>query len=268
MHDDDKNVYAFAYGPCSLEHDGISLTEKTLYPFRNTVRFEINCDKAFALNLKVPTWAKGYAVAVNGEKVDAKAEGGFVKLERAWKSGDAVEIEFGMETEVLTIDDSDASSKFPLAIRRGALVYALHVPEKWIPTEGGTITPMPDGWKNYRVNADYTDADAADFHERIGLRRHQFSWNIALDENLSPADIEVEERPVDGYVWENPPIVLHTKAYRAEYMNAAPYQRKTFETFGKYQAVTGEIVPLTLEPYGCTNLRITYFPKADPKAIK
>ncbi len=268
LHDEDNNVYAFAYGPCALEHDGIALTEKTLYPFRNTVRFEIGCDKTFALNLKVPTWAKGYTVTVNGETIDAKAEGGFVKLERAWKSGDAVEIEFGMETEVLTIDDSDAASKFPLAIRRGALVYSLHVPEKWVPHDGGTISPMPEGWKSYRVNADYTDADVADFHERIGLRRHQFSWNIAVDENLSPADIEVEERPVDGYVWENPPIVLHTKAYRAEYMNAAPYQRKTFETFGKYQAVTGEIVPLTLEPYGCTNLRITYFPKADPKAIK
>ena len=36
---------------------------------------------------------------------------------------------------------------------------------------------------------------------------------------------------------------------------------RTLEYYGEYQRVT-EKLPLVLEPYGCTNLRITYFPKA------
>ena len=63
-----------------------------------------------------------------------------------------------------------------------------------------------------------------------------------------------------GYVWENPPILLHTHCYKAPYLNAT-YQTKTFEPFEKYQYVTDRL-DLTLEPYGCTNLRVTYFPKA------
>ena len=56
-------------------------------------------------------------------------------------------------------------------------------------------------------------------------------------------------------------IKLHMTGYKAPYM-VAPYPEKTFETFGKYQYVT-EKVFLELVPYGCTNLRLTYFPKAD-----
>ena len=39
---------------------------------------------------------------------------------------------------------------------------------------------------------------------------------------------------------------------------------RTFEPFGDKQSVTEEM-NLTLVPYGCTNLRITYFPKAGKK---
>ncbi|MBR5271292.1 MAG: hypothetical protein IKV64_03810, partial [Clostridia bacterium] len=105
--------------------------------------------------------------------------------------------------------------------------------------------------------------DVSDFHEKLGLRRKQFTWNFAVDENLSPSDVEIEEIEENGYVWENPLIKLHTHCYKSELMNA-PYQEITHEPFGKYQEVTDKM-PLTLEPYGCTNLRITYFHLADLK---
>ena len=102
-----------------------------------------------------------------------------------------------------------------------------------------------------------------DPHEQIGLRRNQFTWNIALDENLTPEDIAIEELPESGYVWSNPMIKLHTHCYKAPYL-CAPYQIKTYECFEEYPYVTDKM-ELTLEPYGCTNLRITYFPKAKLK---
>ena len=261
--DDNNNIYAFAYGPCSLNYNGISITEKTYYPFRNNVQFEINCNKKFALNLKVPEWAKGYTVTLNGKELDLKADGGYVKVENDFKAGDVVEITFKSEVEVIKVDDSDGSSKFPLAFKYGALIYSYHIPEKWEPCKGDSVTPLPEGWSFYGVYPKYEEADVPDFHERLGLRRHQFSWNVALDENLSADDVEIEEIEPNGYVWENPMIKLHTHCYKALYLNA-PYQGKTYEPFGAYQKVTDKL-PLTLEPYGCTNLRITCFPKADLK---
>ena len=125
------------------------------------------------------------------------------------------------------------------------------------------MTPLPEGYSWWNVTAAYQEADNPDPHMRMGLRKYQTSWNIALDENLSPDEITIEELPENGYVWENPLIKLHTHCYKAPYM-CAPYQKRTFEPFGDYQFVTDKL-PLELVPYGCTNLRITYFPKADLK---
>ena len=262
--DNDDNVYVMAYGPCSLDYNGIKIKENTLYPFRNKVEFEINCDKQFALNLKIPGWAKGYSVSINGEESNVQAKDGFVKLDREWKTGDKAEISFKAEIEVIHIDDSDFADKRPLAIRYGTLLFSYHIQEDWKKVEPRKLrNPLPEDWAWYGAFPHFEEANVPDFHERLGLRRQQFTWNFAVDENLSPADIEIEEIPENGYVWENPPIKLHTHCYKSTLMNA-PYQVITHEPFGKYQEVTDKM-SLTLEPYGCTNLRITYFHLADLK---
>ena len=153
-----------------------------------------------------------------------------------------------------------------MAIRYGALVFAYHIPEIWTPIHGRPMTELPEGWTWYSVGPKYEKAQVYDAHEEIGLRRNQFSWNIALDEDLKPEDIEVELLPEDGYVWENPPIRLNTHCYKAPYM-FAPYQLRYLEPNEPYQFVTDKL-PLTLVPHGCTNLRITYFAKADLKNRK
>ncbi|MBQ9797279.1 MAG: glycoside hydrolase family 127 protein [Clostridia bacterium] len=263
LHDDDENVYVMAYGPCTLRHGETALTLDTLYPFRNSVLIKMECNKHFALNLKIPAWSRGYTVSVNGEAVAATAKEGYVAISRDWKTGDAVTIDFAAEVETVVIDDSDNASKHPIAIRYGALVFAYHIPEIWYPVQGHPMTPLPEGWSWYYACPDYKPANVQDPHEEIGLRRNQISWNVALDETLSAKDFTIEELPANGYVWENPPIRLHTHCYKAPYM-CPPYPQRTYETNCEYQYVT-ERLPLVLEPYGCTNLRITYFPKADLK---
>ena len=101
-------------------------------------------------------------------------------------------------------------------------------------------------------------------HERLGLRKNQIFWNIALDDALSPDDIKVELCDNGGYVWEDPKIKLHLTGYKAPYL-CAPYPTRTFEPFGEKQTVTHKI-KVTLVPYGCTNLRITYFPISKNKS--
>lgn len=261
LRDRQDNVYAVAYGPCELKYKDIHIVENTNYPFRNSVSFEVLCNKAFALNLKVPGWSEGYQVTVNGEAVEpAKNDLGYLVLDRQWQEGDAVEITFKASIKVIQVDDSDWSNKRPLAVKYGALLFSYHIPENWQPIAGRPNTPCPEGWSWYNVWPKFEEPDDPDFYHRMGLRRNCFSWNVALDENLKPEDFQIEECPMDGYVWSNPPIKLHTHCYKAPSMNSA-YEEKTVETFGAYQEVTHKL-PLTLEPYGCTNLRITYFPKA------
>ncbi len=259
--DNSGDIYTFAYGPCHLDHNGIKLHEETLYPFRDTVEFVMDCDRAFAMNLKVPTWCDEYTITVNGEQLsNLTANGGFVKVERDWKNGDRLAIRFAMKTEVIRVDDSYFAKKYPIAIRRGPILYSLHIPEKWIPVPSQTEVKI-DGFDSYDILPDYELPDVEDPQMIHAFRRFKTTWNFALAETLRPEDIQVVEKPLDGYVWENPPIELRVTGYRAPYL-CAPYPERTFEPFGDKQIVC-EKTTLTLEPYGCTNLRITYFPIAD-----
>lgn len=263
LHDHAGNVYVAAYGPCSLNDGKVAFREETLYPFRSSVKFIMDCTGSFAMNLKIPAWSRGHRILVNGEDCTCAADThGFAKVCREWNPGDILEITFEAHIEVIRVDDTDAAGKHPIAVKYGALLYSYHIPERWMPTEGRPMTKLPEGWSWYNVLPEYQEADAKDPHERIGLRRYQISWNVALDETLSEKDFTVEER-TGGYVWEDPPIRLHTHAYKAPYL-CATYPIRTLEPFDEYQYVTDKL-ELTLEPYGCTNLRISYFPKAKLK---
>lgn len=261
LYDGDENLYAAAYGPCTLRYQGLSVTEKTEYPFRNRVHLTVESDSARSVFLKIPTWAVDHHVTVNGKAVKTEiGENGYAEvLCEAEKT--EIEVSFDAKVEIVHVDDSDASGKHPIAFRYGALVFSYHVPEKWRVTKSKSVTPLPEGWNWYNVYPHYTQPDTGDYYENVGRRRDAFTWNVAVDENLTPDDVTVEEVDADGYVWENPRILLHTKCYKAPFY-CSNYPRKTYEPFAARQYVTYEL-PLTLVPYGCTNLRITYFPRAD-----
>jgi hypothetical protein len=99
-----------------------------------------------------------------------------------------------------------------------------------------------------------------DVYEQHGLRKYKISWNVAIDEKLDPGKITVSEQAGEGYVWEKPPLTLTVPGYKALYAYA-PYIKKTHEVYQSPIDVQEKLV-LNLIPYGCTNLRITCFPRA------
>ncbi len=267
LRDESDNVYAVAYGPCSLDYKGISLEENTYYPFRNSVSFKIKCDRKFSLNLKIPNWSEGVSLKINGAEIAAElSENGYIRIEREWKCGDTVDIAFKATVKVIKVDDSDASKKYPIAFKYGALLYSYHIPEDWQPAKGRPMTPLPEGWTWYNVKPKYNESTVSDPRERMARRREMYSWNISVDEALTADDFEIEELEPSGYAWANPMIKLHTHCYKSPYL-VPLYPERVFEPHGEYQYATDKL-PLELVPHGCTTLRITYFPKADLKNRK
>lgn len=260
MTDKQNNVYIKAYGPCKYDYNGNAFHVDTMYPFREKLEFEFDKDSTFTLNLKIPFWCKDYTVLINGEAVSTTEDNCYIAVTRNWKKGDKLTLTLKMQTEVLRIDDSYCAKKYPLAIRRGPLVYSLHLKENWIPVETKTEVHI-DGFQTYSVYPEYDFPEIEDPQEIHSYRKFYTPFNFALDPNLSPDEIKVEEVENTGYVWEDAPVKLHLDGYRALFL-CAPYAERTFEPYGDKQTV-GEKAELTLEPYGCTNLRITYFPLAD-----
>jgi hypothetical protein len=260
--DDNGNIYTNIYGPCSMNYDGISILEKTMYPFRNNVSFEINAEREFSLFLKVPEWALGYTVTIDGKVISLKAdERGYMMINIPTGSSEA-SVNFEAKPQIIHLDDSDTCKKYPIAFKYGALLFCYHIPEVWKSSKvrAGLKQP-PEEWGWFSAAPYYEEADVRDVHEQIGLRRYQYSWNVAVDENITPDELEVELIESNEYVWSCAPIRLHTTCYKAPYL-CSPYPLRTFEPFEDRQLVTDKL-ELVLEPYGCSNLRITYFPRAD-----
>ena len=71
---DARGVYVNLYIPSTLRWTQggaqIALTQKSEYPYDSQVQFEVKASRAaeFAVNLRIPAWAEGASVSVNGKR--------------------------------------------------------------------------------------------------------------------------------------------------------------------------------------------------------
>ena len=260
--DAEKNLYFPLYGPCKITYGGMTVCEETLYPFRNEVHFTVNGAGRRTLHFRIPQWSEGFALYINGAAADAAPEqNGYVPIAREWSDGDSVTLTFHAKPRVMHIDDSDASGQHPLAFAYGALLFSLPIPERWKEIKGSPNTPLPEEWSWFDVEPELVfDEPGKDTYDAMSRVRERTVWNVAVDEDISAAEVSVKEDDTPGYVWENPRLKLCLKGYKAP-LAYAPYIDRTAELYGAYQEISHP-VELELVPYGCTNLRITYFPRA------
>ena len=105
----------------------VRITEKTDYPFDETVKLmiEMNVDVKFPLKLRVPGWAKNPVVTVNGKPVTSGT--GWITIDRTWKSHDEVSLTLPMTIETKTWAKNGNS----VSVQRGPLTYSLKIDERW-----------------------------------------------------------------------------------------------------------------------------------------
>jgi DUF1680 family protein len=109
---DARGVYVNLYIPSTVKWTQgsaqVVLMQKSKYPFEGLVEMEIMASKGaeFAVNLRIPEWAEGAAIAVNGKGVPGAAVSGkFATIQRRWKSGDRIEMELPMKMRLEPIDE-------------------------------------------------------------------------------------------------------------------------------------------------------------------
>ena len=262
MSDCDENLYFCCYGPCSMTTRAggvnVKIEEKTEYPFNDEIEFNLSLerDAKFSLNFKIPTWCKSPSFFVNGQEIkDNFQPGTYFQINRSWKNGDSVRMEFPAEIQIHTVDDRDSANRQPYTIERGPLLFALPINPKWNEVKGSPLTPLPDGWSWYEACPDYH------LHDNIHVFHEGCPWNYALDmKDLSPtSEIRFlrEDNPT-GNPWEKSPVSIEIPAHKIIH-GFAHNTQKTYEPYGGWE-LSDKIESIRLVPYGCTNLRISYFP--------
>jgi uncharacterized protein len=113
-----EDVYVNLFLPSRLSwmqnNTQCSLTQMTDYPRANTTQLALNLARpeSFALYVRIPAWAGAKtSVSVNGHRAESAIEPGkFLALQRSWKDGDRVEIEFEMPLRLEAIDNENPNN--------------------------------------------------------------------------------------------------------------------------------------------------------------
>lgn len=168
---DDSALSVNLYGPGETTFNGVTLRQETHYPYDGAVTLHTDCAKPvrFALKLRIPSWAEGATLAINGvAELGALVPGAYTTLDRTWQDGDVVQLDFPMQPKLhRAIHRNVQESKAPdgsdvrqevlhfefAAFTRGPLVYATRLidgfkteesvrlpdsaPSTWIRTEPG-----------------------------------------------------------------------------------------------------------------------------------
>jgi DUF1680 family protein len=118
-------VYVNLYIPSSVRWtenaSALSLTQEGEYPYKDHVTFTVTASLPMAMtpHFRIPAWADGASVALNGARIVPAQPGTFAAIGREWKAGDRVELELPLNTRLEPVDTMHADI---VALVRGPLV--------------------------------------------------------------------------------------------------------------------------------------------------
>jgi DUF1680 family protein len=108
---DSRGVWVNLYIPSALrwkQYDAdVVLTQQSLYPFDSVVKFKVKASRVreFTLSFRIPAWAAGASISVNGRRLRTEIiPGSFAVVRRRWKSGDVVELDLPATMRLEPID--------------------------------------------------------------------------------------------------------------------------------------------------------------------
>jgi len=108
---DARGIYVNLYIPSSVRwvHDGtvIALRQAGDYPFGDSIHFELitSAAKEFAMNFRIPEWAEGARIEVNGKSwAAAPRPRSFADISRLWRSGDRIDLALPRKIRLEPID--------------------------------------------------------------------------------------------------------------------------------------------------------------------
>ena len=141
---DDEGLYVNLFIASEVEwrEKGLKLRQETAFPRQASTQltFTMEQPRQMAVRLRVPAWARGSSLMLNGRPLEAGAEpGSYVLIRREWKTGDRIEMSLPMHLIAEAMPDDPTMQAFlygPLVLAgdlggeglTAALTYGMKAP--------------------------------------------------------------------------------------------------------------------------------------------
>ena len=136
-----KDIYVNLYAQGKAQIGNIELEQITNYPWDGKILIKVTKGSGkFAIKLRIPSWlktsptnnnlytyqdkAKNYSISVNGQALYPENHG-YIILNRKWKKGDVIELNFPMNVRHIVANDNAEDDRGKVALERGPVVYCL-----------------------------------------------------------------------------------------------------------------------------------------------
>ncbi len=190
------SVQLYGPGEARLAHPAagtLVLRQHTGYPFEGDIALEVQPEReaTFELRLRIPSWAEGATVAVNGEPVTVPVvPGTFAQIRRRWRGGDQVQLLFPLHPvlhrqALRNVQESRAPDGSEVrqqvldlryaGLTRGPLAYATELIDGFKTEETIRLPDGPqDDWLQVLPVAD--DGEGAGISLHLGYRPPLLFW--------------------------------------------------------------------------------------------
>jgi uncharacterized protein len=142
------NLYISNDAKIKLEKSEVDIIQKADFPWDGKVEITVNPNKSakFRLKLRIPGWAMNEAIPgglykflntdnepvklfINGAAAEVNPIYGYAVINRIWREGDKVRIEFPMPVRTIIADDRIKDDNGKIAVQRGPVIYCAEWPD-------------------------------------------------------------------------------------------------------------------------------------------
>ncbi len=231
----DGGLAACLYAPCdvhaTLMDRPIVVSVRTEYPFKESVRISLALKEPVEapLQLRIPEWAQGAQVTINGRGFkNSEKPGSFLSIRRVWRDGDRIDLQLPMAVRV------ERGYRGAVTLVRGPVVFSLSAGGNWVQlAERGQTSD----WQVFPAKP----------------------WNYGLLLNGALIQVIERETPAIPFSADKPPVVLRVEARRVASWVAEDGVAGPVPVGGANEMAQKEV--LELQPYGSARLRVTAFPE-------